>query len=211
MYVRIDRKRKFLGTVFLRALGLKTDEEILRRFYRADSIIVDENSLYREVSESLIGTRLTKAVVNNKGETVIPKRRKVTPHVFKEIQKAKITRLPAAAEDLEGAFFVNDITDTSTGDVLAEANTELTAELIEKLIEAGVSGFDVFFPERDEVGIVISETLKKDNYQNPTGLSDRDLSQAPGRVIPRRSKPRPNSSRGCFSTRASTISREWAG
>ena len=165
LYVRIDRKRKFLGTVFLRALGLKTDEEILRRFYRADSIIVDEKSLYREVSESLIGTRLTKAVVDNKGETVIPKKRKITPHVFKEIQKAKITRLPAAAEDLEGAYFVNDITDTSTGDVLAEANTELTAELIEKLIEAGVSGFDVFFPERDEVGIVISETLKKDTIR----------------------------------------------
>ena len=33
LYVRIDRKRKFYGTVFLRALGLKTDEEILRAFY----------------------------------------------------------------------------------------------------------------------------------------------------------------------------------
>ena len=28
LYVRIDRKRKFLGTIFLRALGLRTDEEI---------------------------------------------------------------------------------------------------------------------------------------------------------------------------------------
>src|SRR6187397_768676 len=31
--VRIDRKRKFYGTVFLRALGLETDESILRQFY----------------------------------------------------------------------------------------------------------------------------------------------------------------------------------
>src|SRR6185436_16972141 len=31
--VRIDRKRKFHGTVFLRALGLETDESILRKFY----------------------------------------------------------------------------------------------------------------------------------------------------------------------------------
>ena len=30
LYVRIDRKRKFLGTIFLRALGLKSDEEILK-------------------------------------------------------------------------------------------------------------------------------------------------------------------------------------
>src|ERR1700716_721015 len=33
LYVRIDRKRKFLGSVFLRALGLTSDEEILRQFY----------------------------------------------------------------------------------------------------------------------------------------------------------------------------------
>ena len=31
--VRIDRKRKFHGTVFLRALGLESDEPILRKFY----------------------------------------------------------------------------------------------------------------------------------------------------------------------------------
>ena len=30
LYVRIDRKRKFLGTIFLRALGLRSDEEILQ-------------------------------------------------------------------------------------------------------------------------------------------------------------------------------------
>ena len=38
LYVRIDRKRKFYGSVFLRALGLKTDEQILRAFYRVSKI-----------------------------------------------------------------------------------------------------------------------------------------------------------------------------
>ncbi|MGB6369129.1 MAG: DNA-directed RNA polymerase subunit beta, partial [Thermoanaerobaculia bacterium] len=33
--IRIDRKRKFHGTVFLRALGMESDEAILRRFYEA--------------------------------------------------------------------------------------------------------------------------------------------------------------------------------
>ena len=36
LYVRIDRKRKFLGTIFLRALGLKSDEELIRAFYKTD-------------------------------------------------------------------------------------------------------------------------------------------------------------------------------
>jgi DNA-directed RNA polymerase subunit beta len=38
LYVRIDRKRKFLGTIFLRALGLRSDEEILKTFYTVDRI-----------------------------------------------------------------------------------------------------------------------------------------------------------------------------
>jgi DNA-directed RNA polymerase subunit beta len=33
LYVRIDRKRKFLATTFLRALGLNTDSDILRAFW----------------------------------------------------------------------------------------------------------------------------------------------------------------------------------
>src|SRR5207253_7251421 len=38
LYVRIDRKRKFYGSVFLRALGLETDEQILKAFYRVSSV-----------------------------------------------------------------------------------------------------------------------------------------------------------------------------
>ncbi len=38
LYVRIDRKRKFLGTIFLRALGLRSSEDILRTFYTVDRI-----------------------------------------------------------------------------------------------------------------------------------------------------------------------------
>ena len=39
--VRIDRKRKFHGTIFLRALGLETNESILRSFYTATPLRLD--------------------------------------------------------------------------------------------------------------------------------------------------------------------------
>src|SRR6267154_142600 len=38
LYVRIDRKRKFLGSIFLRALGMKSNEDILRTFYQVERI-----------------------------------------------------------------------------------------------------------------------------------------------------------------------------
>ena len=49
-----------------------------------------------------------------------------------------------------------------TGEVLAEANQELTPTMLAKIMEAGIAAIEVFFPERDEVGNVISMTLKKD-------------------------------------------------
>src|SRR2546422_9805048 len=42
LYVRIDRKRKFLGSIFLRALGMKSNEEILRTFYQVERITLRE-------------------------------------------------------------------------------------------------------------------------------------------------------------------------
>ncbi|HBY64520.1 MAG TPA: hypothetical protein DEH78_32270, partial [Solibacterales bacterium] len=42
------------------------------------------------------------------------------------------------------------------------SNQELTATTISKLIESGIGSVEIFFPERDEVGNVVSVTLKKD-------------------------------------------------
>ncbi len=46
LYVRIDRKRKFLGSIFLRALGLRSDEDILRTFYTVDRLALRDNKIY---------------------------------------------------------------------------------------------------------------------------------------------------------------------
>ena len=54
LYVRIDRKRKFLASVFLRALGLRGADEIIRSFYTVDRVILNRGtSLMWVVSDSL--------------------------------------------------------------------------------------------------------------------------------------------------------------
>ena len=50
----------------------------------------------------------------------------------------------------------------ATGEVLIDANNELTTTGVQKLMEAGIEEFEVFFPERDDVGTVISATMRKD-------------------------------------------------
>jgi DNA-directed RNA polymerase subunit beta len=162
LYVRIDRKRKFYGTVFLRALGLKTDEQILRTFYRIDKLTIKNKKLFWNVAPGLQGMKLSHAILNRSGETVVPAGRKITSSLLKEIQKAKIEQVEVASNDLEGAFIAADVVDMSTGEVLLESNQELTTVGIGKLLESEIESFEVFFPERDDAGTVISATLKKD-------------------------------------------------
>jgi len=164
LHVRIDRKRKFYGTVFLRALGLKTDAEILRAFYKTSDIVIKDKKLFWKVSDGLVGHKLSHAVTKG-GETVVPQGRKITNSVYKEIQKSKIEQVEIAANDLEGAYVAADVVDMETGEVLIEANHEITPTIVGKLIEAHIQTFDVFFPEFDEVGNVISVTLRKDGVK----------------------------------------------
>ena len=85
LYVRIDRKRKFLGTIFLRALGLRSDEEILKTFYTVDRINIADGKLSwavqqdAKVNTHLVGAKPAHAVIHN-GEEIAHSGRKITPH-----------------------------------------------------------------------------------------------------------------------------------
>src|SRR5881398_1516771 len=84
LYVRIDRKRKFYGSVFLRALGLKTDEQILRAFYRVSKMEIHDKKLYWNVDENLTGLKLSHAIATKGGDTVVGQGKKITASLYKE-------------------------------------------------------------------------------------------------------------------------------
>src|SRR5437588_838086 len=173
LYVRIDRKRKFLGTIFLRALGLRSDEDILRTFYTVDKIAIRDKKIYWtlepniERPTNLLGLKLAHSIKTKSGDEVAHSGRKISTSVLKEIQKAKITEIEIDNTDLESAFTAADVVDINTGEILLEANTELTADKLSKLIDAGITELHLFFPERDDVGNVISNTLRRDSVKTP--------------------------------------------
>jgi DNA-directed RNA polymerase subunit beta len=163
LYVRIDRKRKFYGTVFLRALGLKTDSDILRAFYNINTIRVQDRKLFWKTNQAgMFGQKLSYAINNAAGEQVVAQGKKITNSVFREMTKQGITEAEIAPNDIQGAYVAADVIDMSTGEVLIEANHEINETGFNKLMEAGIETVDVFFPERDDAGNVISVTLRKD-------------------------------------------------
>jgi DNA-directed RNA polymerase subunit beta len=173
LYVRIDRKRKFLGTIFLRALGLRSDEDILRTFYTVDRVSMKDKKLRWmletgiERPTNLLGLKLASSIKDKSGHEIAHSGRKITPAVLKEIQKAKITEIDIDTTDLEGAFTAADVIDINTGDILLEANNEISADKLSKIMDAGIEEIHVFFPDRDDVGNVISATLRRDSVKTP--------------------------------------------
>jgi len=167
LYVRIDRKRKFLGSIFLRALGMKSNEDILRTFYQVERISLRDKDLYWNISPGIVDRKLTHEIKNPKtDEVIIGAHKRITENLFKELIKAKISQVRSTLADLEGAYSVADVVNRQTGEVLLEANKPLTAELWQAFGESGITEVDVFFPERDDIGLVLSRTLDKDGIRS---------------------------------------------
>jgi DNA-directed RNA polymerase subunit beta len=190
LYVRIDRKRKFLGSVFLRALigyhkqqqlkksaverveGKKaekvenvpvTDGDIISLFYPTETIVRQNDQLLMPVSERLIGLKITRDLVDPKtGDTLLSAGRKITKTNLHEFQDRKIEKIAVTLDELEGGFFARDLVNEETGEILTQANQEYTKSIGEQILLHDIKSFELFFPERSEIGTVLSNTLKKD-------------------------------------------------
>jgi DNA-directed RNA polymerase subunit beta len=168
LYVRIDRKRKFLGSIFLRALGMKSNEDILRTFYQVERITVKDKDLLWNASEGLIDRKISKEIRHPRsGDTLVGMNKRISDALYKELVKAKVTHVEVATQDLEGAVTVGELVNRQTGEVVLDANKPLTPEIWTAVAEAGITEVDVCFPERDDTGIIVSRTLDKDSIRTP--------------------------------------------
>src|SRR5947209_8780338 len=147
---------------------------MLRTFYTVDRLVIRDKKLHwtvepaSEKPTNLLGMKLAHSIKSKSGEEVAHSGRKINPQIMKEIQKAKISEIEVDISDLEGSWVAGDVVDTTTGEILLEANSELTADKLSKILESnGVVELNVFFPERDDVGTVISQTLRRDSVKTP--------------------------------------------
>jgi DNA-directed RNA polymerase subunit beta len=172
LHVRIDRKRKFLATVFLRALSVKTDTEILKTFYKWDRIQAREGKLYWRVSDNLVGLKLSKSIhgpkdASGKRDELLHAGKKISHALVQQLQRSEVREVEITEADLEGANAAADVVDPRTGEMLLECNEPISPKL-QALVDPSsqIDQFDVFFPERDEIGPMLSSTVKKDTIKS---------------------------------------------
>jgi len=172
LYARIDRKRKFLGATFMRALGLfneelASNEPMLRHFYTPATFFLKKGKLSVAVGEHLQGKKTDEDVKHPKTkEVLLAKDKKITRRLLEQMEKAGIKDVPVSREMLDGAVLLQDIVNMGTGEVLMEANEPFLQTHLEMFLANDVSSFDVCFPEADVTGKVFSETLAKDHTED---------------------------------------------
>ena len=161
--VRIDRKRKFPATVFLKALGMSADE-ILQEFHYIDELTLKKSQLIRTFNiDEMEGQRIGRDIKDKDGKVLVRSGRRVTRTIRKKIKAAGITKMEIEYEDLQNSVLAEPLVDPGTGEVFCESNEILTSELIEKAGQLGIKKFKVIFFENVVSGPYLSNTLRIDS------------------------------------------------
>ncbi len=164
VFARIDRRRKLPVSIILRALDM-SNEEMLQTFFE----MIDFSLSEKEIKMTLVASRL-------RGETaqfdikagrkvIVEEGRRITAKHVRDLDKAGIEELSVPKTYLEGHILGHDVVDESTGELLANANDELTEELIDRLIENGVTAIRTLYVNDLDRGAYISNTLRIDPSQ----------------------------------------------
>ena len=166
VFVRIDRRRKLPASILLRALNYST-EEILSTFFENDSYrLTDEGAMLKLIPSRLRGETAAFDIKDNEGNVIVEATRRITARHIRQLEKANVEELAVPVDYLLGKSLAKDLVDTRTGEVIATANSELTAELLAKLAEAGVKEFETIYTNELDCGPFMSDTLRADPTSN---------------------------------------------
>ena len=162
LYIRIDRRRKLPATIMLRALGFSS-EEMLAMFFENDQITLTEDAATLElVPERLRGQRLDFDLLGVKGKVLVEAEKRITTRHIRELEDAGISDIAVPLEFVLGRTLAKDIIDTDTGELLVEANQEITQEVLDSMKENDITDIETIYTNDIDCGPFISETLRID-------------------------------------------------
>ena len=163
VWARIDRKRKICATIVLKALGY-TQEQILEYFTDTKTISFD-NTGFRLKLDNLAkmkGEVLKFDITDSSNEILVKKNKKLTARDIKKITDAGVDSVSIDIDLVRTLRIAKDIIDDKTGEVIAQANDDVTDEILEESVEAGILELNIIDFITSEKARYISDTLKHD-------------------------------------------------
>jgi DNA-directed RNA polymerase subunit beta len=165
VFVRIDRRRKLPATILLRALGYET-EEILDMFFETDTFSLTKRTVKLDLVPERLRGETVSFDIKTEDKVLVETGRRITARHIRELEKAGVNKLDVPREFVYGKVLAHNVVDKETGELIAEANSEITEEVFEKLVESGVKKLATLFTNDLDHGPFVSETLRIDPTTN---------------------------------------------
>jgi len=162
LFVRIDRRRKLPATILLRALSYSNSEILAAFFDGTEFTISRSGTILHLVPERLRGERLSFELKDRDGNVIVEEGRRITARHVRLMEQDGLSQATVPPDYVLGKVLASDVVDLDTGEVLAQANDEVTAELLEKLLDAGVTTLRTIYTNDLDCGPFMSDTLRLD-------------------------------------------------
>ena len=145
LYFRVDRRRKMPVTILLKALGF-TPEQILETFYDFDTFHISKKGVeFEVVPERLRGEVAKFDIVSRDGTVIVARDKRITVKHIRDMEKAGVNKIAVPHDFILGRAINKNIVDTETGEIVANANDEITESLLEKLVDANVTSVQTLY------------------------------------------------------------------
>jgi DNA-directed RNA polymerase subunit beta len=166
LHVRIDRKKKFLVTVLLKALGYD-EREIMHYFYPVETIHIEPKGMSKDVNHEVLPYQRSSADIIDPAskEVVVKKGRRFVRNIIEKLKRANIERIPIDPSELTDKFAADDIVDRKTGEVIVNFNEPITEQKIEQVRNAEVTEFRIFYIDNVSVVASLRSTILADKIK----------------------------------------------
>ncbi|PKO42680.1 MAG: DNA-directed RNA polymerase subunit beta [Betaproteobacteria bacterium HGW-Betaproteobacteria-22] len=162
LYFRIDRRRKMPVTILLKALGY-TPEQIISTFYDFDTFHISKKGVeFTVVPERLRGEVAKFDIIAKDGSVIVAKDKRITVKHIRDMEKAGVSEIAVPLDFILGRALASTVVDKETGEVVANANDEITESLLEKLVDANITTINTLYSNDLDHGDYISQTLRID-------------------------------------------------
>ena len=160
LFARIDKHRKIPITTFLKALNF-SDDELLKIFYEPINFTMNENKLIMTgfLPENFKGTRSEFIVLDEDGNTVIQKGKRITEQDIRLIKNKNILSVEVPISYLNEKIIYEPIFSPIDNEIIAKTNEKINDELLEKISSNKLKSFKIINTNNINRGAYISNTL----------------------------------------------------
>ena len=178
MYVRIDKNRKLPLTMFIRALGIESREDIFAMFGEDDHLLAtlekDESEMLADRDHSTVGVEALKEIYKKlrpgepplveSAQTLInnyffdPKRYDIAP-----VGRFRFDKKMAIGPRIANHRLAEDVVSPITGEVLFEAGTVLTADMALQVQYAAVNEVTLQLDNGDKLRVISNNTIEPEH------------------------------------------------